>query len=96
MKKIYTLKCVGGFRDGNAYPRVIANNETLKDVSEQQYRRLLQSDPSGFEVVDVVSVVPPSTKSKPKQESKKKTVVEKAKSEAEKPVEEEGSDGIEG
>lgn len=95
MEKIYTLKCIGGFRDGNAYPRAIANNEII-EVDERTFNRLKRSDPSGFEVVDVVTVVPPSTKSKPKPVSKKKTVVEKAKSEAEKPVEEEGSDGNEG
>lgn len=91
MRKLYTIKCIGGFRDGNAYPRPIANNEVLKDVDERLFHRLQQSDPNGFEVLDVKTILPPSTKSKPKQTSEKKAVVEKATAEKE-----EGSDGIEG
>lgn len=90
MKKIYTLKCIGGFRDGNAYPRAIANSEVLKDVDERLFHRLTKSDPSGFEVLDVQTIVPPPTKSKPKQKPEEEAVVEKA------PEEEEGSDGNEG
>ena len=90
MKKIYTLKCIGGFRDGMVFPRAIGNNEILKDVDEALFLRLKQSDPDGFEVLEVQTIVPPPTKSKPKQKPKAKAVVEKA------PKEEEEPDGNEG
>ncbi len=80
MEKLYTIKCIGGFRDGNAYPRAIGNNEILEGITEREYRRLIQSDPNGFEVLDVVRVVPPPTKSQTAAEKD----AEKAKKAAEK------------
>ena len=65
METIYKIKCIGGFRDGNAWPKPIPNG-TVLEVSEKQYHRLIQSDPGAFEVMETVKKVPPSTKAKPK------------------------------
>lgn len=86
VEKLYTIKCVGGFRDGNAYPRAIANNEVLEGVTEREYRRLVQSDPNCFEVLDVVHVVPPPTKDESAAEKEAKKVADE---EAKKAAEEE-------
>ena len=79
MKKIYTLKCVGGFRDGNVYPEYIPTGTILEDVDERLFHRLTKSDPSGFEVVDVKNIVPPSTKSKPENKSLEEAEAKKTK-----------------
>ena len=100
MEKLYTIKCIGGFRDGNAYPRSIANNEILEGITEREYRRLVQSDPNGFEVLDVVHVVPPPTKDESAAEKEaKKAADEEAKKvadeEAKKAAEEEAKKAAE-
>ena len=77
MKTIYTLKCISGFRDGNAFPRFIGPGEVLT-VDEALFRRLTQSDPSGFEVLNVEKRVPPPTKAEPKQTKKGKASVKAA------------------
>ena len=71
MQKSYTLKCIGGFRDGNVYPEFVPPGKVLTGISEQLFRRFKQSDPDGFEVIEVASIVPPPTKSKPQQTTKK-------------------------
>lgn len=68
MKKIYTLKCLSGFRDGNVFPRFINPGEVLEEVDERLYHRFIQSDPEGFEVLEVQTIIPPPTKSEPKVE----------------------------
>lgn len=62
MEKIYTIKCIGGFRDGMVYPRYIKNGEVLTDVDERLWHKLKQSDPDAFEVVQTVQRIPPPTK----------------------------------
>ena len=61
MEKIYTIKCLGGFRDGNVIPRYIKPNEVL-DVTERLYKRLMQSDPDAWEVMNTELRIPPPTK----------------------------------
>lgn len=75
MQTTYKLKCHGGFRDGNVFPRYIKPNEVL-EVDETTFRRLTQSDPAAFEVLEARKQVPPPTKAKPK--TKKATVKERA------------------
>jgi len=62
MKTVYKLKCIGGFRDGNVFPRFIGPGEVLEGVDERLYNRFMRSAPGGFEVLDVVKIVPKSTK----------------------------------
>jgi hypothetical protein len=84
METRYTVKCVGGFRDGNVWPEPIPPN-TVLELDEQTFNRLKQSDPDCWEILDVVKKVPPPTKSKPSAEEKAEAKAEKeAKAEAEK------------
>lgn len=76
MKKIYVIKCIAGFRDGNAFPRFINPGEVLT-VDEPLFRRLTQSDPSGFEILEQQTVIPPPTKAEPKPTTKSKASVKK-------------------
>jgi len=75
--KIYTLKCISGFRDGNVFPRFINPSEIIKDVDERLYHRFTKSDPDGFEVLEIQTIVPPPTKSKPQSKTKTEADVEK-------------------
>ena len=54
---LYVIRSTGGFLDGNIIPRRISPGEVL-EVDESTYRKLNQSDPDGWELVE--KRVPPS------------------------------------
>lgn len=56
---IYTVRCLYGFRDGNVFDRRINPGEVM-DVSEGWFKRMRQSDPDTWEVLE--TRVPPSTR----------------------------------
>lgn len=61
METKYKVKCLLGFLDGNAYPRRLGPGEVI-EVDEATYRKLVQSDPQGFEVLEATKQVPPPTR----------------------------------
>jgi hypothetical protein len=65
----YRVRANTRFQDGNIIPREILKGEEL-EVDENTLKRLQQSDPDCFEMLE--KIVPPSTrgKSKPKEEAK--------------------------
>jgi len=65
----YRVKCLTGFLDGNVIPRRLKPGEIL-EVDERTYKKLVGSDPDGFEVLEAVRKVPPPTKSKAKDDAK--------------------------
>jgi len=60
-EKLFRLKAVGLFRDGNVFPRVIEKGEEVH-VDKQTRDKLLQSDPDNWEMLGFV--VPKSTRAK--------------------------------
>ncbi len=49
---LYKLLCLEGFHDGTLIPRRVAPGEILEDVPEAFYKRLMQSDPSAWQVLE--------------------------------------------
>jgi hypothetical protein len=49
----YRVRANDGFHDGNVYPTVIQRGAVV-DVDEDVYKKMLQSDPDGIELLEKV------------------------------------------
>jgi hypothetical protein len=57
----YRIKANNGFRDGNVYPKAIPPGSILI-VDEVTYKKMLQSDPDGIELIEKVVPNPKQVK----------------------------------
>ena len=67
MPKFYKIRCQGGFRDGNVLPDPV-DPGTEMEVDEALYKRLKQSDPDAWEVLESYERIPKSTRAKQTEE----------------------------